>query len=67
MYVFRILPFLNLSCVGQVALQTQLLDAAKAGRPAEIAQLLDQGDLLVDFKDWVSEQPRVCMCICMYI
>ena len=51
---------LKLSCVGQVALQTQLLEAAKAGRPAEIAQLLDQGDLLVDFKDWVSEQP------CMY-
>ena len=40
--------------VNQVTLQNQLLDAATAGRTDEIAQLLEQRDVDIDFKDWVS-------------
>ena len=53
-------------CAEQVTLQIQLLDAAKEGRTDELAQLLEQRDVDIDFKDWVSSPPSplVCTYVC---
>ena len=58
---FRPFHFLTITrWAGQVILQIQLLDAAKEGKTDELVQLLEQRDVDIDFKDWVSEQPLVC-------